>query len=198
MNPMFVMNSLTFNLAGKLAVVLSLMMIAGCSFHSAQWEGAKALVALMTSEGSDPNNIYWWNMEFESETYRLFPVAWKDSIVLTDASRWMVVVRNSKVVTIRDLVISDQVTFDYRIKSNEGHYGARDEQASGYMSDNALPYEDPVMELLVVEGSIDNIETRIETTIPCRPERYVREELELDLNLFHRYARHGSERGSIR
>ena len=82
--------------------VLILMPVAGCSFHSAQWESAKTLWAMRAPATQPGQETYWWDMEHEGQTYRLFPVAWNGKTVLTDAKHWMIVLQNSEITMIRD------------------------------------------------------------------------------------------------
>ena len=55
-----------------------------------------------TSNAARKSRAYWWDMEHEGESYRLFPVAWDGKTVLTDARRWMIVLQNSEITIIRD------------------------------------------------------------------------------------------------
>ena len=92
--------------------VLILILVAGCSFHSAQWESAKALWAMRAPATQPGQETYWWDMEHEGQTYRLFPVAWNGKTVLTDAKRWMIVLQNSEITMIRDFQKNQQITFE--------------------------------------------------------------------------------------
>ena len=92
--------------------LLILMLVAGCSFHSAQWESAKALWAMRAPATQPGQETYWWDMEHEGQTYRLFPVAWNGRTVLTDSRRWMIVLQNSEITMIRDFQRSQQITFE--------------------------------------------------------------------------------------
>ena len=108
------------NCAQKVVALFILSILAGCSFHSSQWESAKALWALRDSETLTDKETYWWDMSYEGETYRLFPVSWNDKFVLTDANRWMVVLRTSDIVVIRDLLEDQQTLFEYPVEPIEG------------------------------------------------------------------------------
>ena len=92
--------------------LLILMPVAGCSFHSAQWESAKALLAMIAPATQSGHETYWWDMEHEGQTYRLFPVASNGKTVLTDARRWMIVLQGSEITLIRDFAENQQITFE--------------------------------------------------------------------------------------
>ena len=95
--------------------LLILMPVAGCSFHSAQWESAKALWAMIAPATQPGHETYWWDMEHEGQTYKLFPVAWNGKTVLTDAKRWMIVLQNSEITMIRDFAKNQQITFEHSV-----------------------------------------------------------------------------------
>ena len=88
----------------NMMAVLFLLPVASCSFHSAQWESAKALWAMRASDTQPEQETYWWVMEHEGESYRLFPVAWDGKTVLTDARRWMIVVQQSDILMIETVL----------------------------------------------------------------------------------------------
>ena len=98
--------SSAMNYVKKIMILVSLNLTVGCSFHSTQWEGVKKLLAERASDAVPESKAYWWDMEHEGELHRLFPVAWEDRIVLTDGSRWMIVLHNSSILMVRDLLES--------------------------------------------------------------------------------------------
>ena len=99
------------NTLKNVVTVLVITLVAGCSFHSAQWESAKALWATKASATQQGNETFWWDMKYEGETYRLFPVAWNGKSVLMDARRWIIVLQNNEITMIRDLFKNQQISF---------------------------------------------------------------------------------------
>ena len=59
---------------------VSLITVAGCSFHSAQWEAVKAFWAVRVSETQPGQESYWWDMAHEGESID-FSVAWEGKTV---------------------------------------------------------------------------------------------------------------------
>ena len=93
-------------LAHKLPMLMlvgSLSLVSGCSFHSGQWEGAKALWGTAFSRSPESQSIYWWDLYYRGEIYRLFPLEWDGQSVLTDGHRWILVLDRAEFRLLRDL-----------------------------------------------------------------------------------------------
>ena len=105
----------------KMLALCSLSILAGCSFHSSQWEGIKAVWDMRSSKARAESEAYWWEIEHGGEFSRLFPIAWKDRIVLTDSRRWMVVLLQNDILLIRDFLLNEQVSFSASVGAQEGN-----------------------------------------------------------------------------
>ena len=162
----------------NMITLLILIPMAGCSFHSAQWESAKALWATRAPATQPGQETYWWDMVHEGQTYRLFPVAWNGKTVLTDAKRWMIVLQNSEVMMIRDFVKSQQlvleVSADAAVGGGEigggvgGSGGCLDSSDSGVWN-----------EVSIVESPIGKPMEIAKTTTLCLPPRLDTQSLRL-------------------
>lgn len=154
-----------------IATALSLLTVAGCSFHSAQWESAKAFWAIRASDRQLEQETYWWYMEHAGESYKLFPVAWDGKTVLTDAKRWMIVVQQSDILMIRDLSRNEQISFEVSVGSTKPI------EEGGEIGVDSLSPEPqvvsidprPLTRLLIIEGPIDRSAEIVETSILCDP-----------------------------
>ena len=154
----------------NMVTLLILITVAGCSFHSAQWESAKALWAMRATATQQENETYWWDMEHEEISYRLFPVAWDGKTVLTDASRWMVVLHNGEIMMIRDFKKNQQITFEDSV----GAIIEADEMSGNSGSSGHYPnssYPGASTEVLIIKSSISNPTEVAKITILCLPSR---------------------------
>ena len=95
--------SLMLHRLPMLMLVGSLSLVSGCSFHSSQWEGAKALWGQAFPKFSESQSIYWWDLYYKGEIYRLFPLEWNGQSVLTDGNRWILVLDGAEFRLLRDL-----------------------------------------------------------------------------------------------
>ena len=157
----------------NMMVALSLITVVGCSFHSAQWEGVKALWIKNTSGNQPTRETYWWSMTHEGESYRLFPVAWNDRTVLTDGNRWVITLKNSDILMIRDLLESHQVLFEDSVSlldSQVCETSGRDSPCPGRQLNSE--FSDYLTEVSIVEGPIGKSLEVAKTSILCRPPRY--------------------------
>ena len=167
------------NWTQKTVAALSLTLLVGCSFHSSQWESAKTLLAMWPSKTRAVGGTYWWDMVIEGQTYRLFPVAWKDKVVLTDVSRWMVVLQNGEIMMVRDSQKQRQILFDHSVKLGEVE---RDVIASGYAglsleSGNEAP--EGMSITTISEGPTSKWASAEKTSILCAPPRFNAQTLQL-------------------
>ena len=158
--------------------LLILMSVAGCSFHSAQWESAKALWAMVAPATQPGHETYWWDMEHEGQTYKLFPVAWNGETVLTDARRWMIVLQGSEITLIRDFGENQQITFE---DSGDAILGAGEtvgdpDSSKRYLDSSFLS---AMTEVSIVERSIGNPMDIAKTTTFCAPPRFDSQSLRL-------------------
>ena len=166
------------NCAQKVVALFSLSILAGCSFHSSQWESAKALWALRNSETLIDKESYWWDMSYEGETYRLFPVSWNDKIVLTDASRWMVVLRNSDIVMIRDSLEGQQTSFEYQGKVRKEELIAMLPDGGSSLSFKSYGEDsEHALGISIVEGAIGQSQLGKKSTVFCYPPQLNRQSL---------------------
>ena len=155
-----------------IATALSVLIVSGCSFHSAQWESAKALWALTVSDMQPEQVTYWWDMKHKGEPYRLFPVAWDDKTVLTDGRRWIIVVQQNDILMIRDLSRNQQISFEV----SAGATSVRDGGVSGIGTDSFGSESqgvsiDPrsLTRLSIIEGPIGRPAEIVETSMLCYP-----------------------------
>ena len=163
--------------------LLILMSVAGCSFHSAQWESAKALWAMRAPAMQSGQETYWWDMEHEGQTYRLFPVSWNDKTVLTDAKRWMIVLQNSKITIIRDLRKNQQITFEHSVDKAIGTgetVGDSDSSWRYFDSSDSGVWT----EVSIVERSNGNPMDIAKTSTFCAPPRFDSQSLRLITRCF--------------
>ena len=163
--------------------LLILMSVAGCSFHSAQWESAKALWAMRAPAMQSGQETYWWDMEHEGQTYRLFPVSWNGKTVLTDAKHWMIVLQNSEITMIRDLRKNQQITFEHSVDTVIGM------GETGGSSDSSWRYLDSSdsgvwTEVSIVERSNGTPMDIANTSIFCAPPRFDSQSLRLITRCF--------------
>ena len=151
--------------------LLILMSVAGCSFHSAQWESAKALWAMRAPATQPGQETYWWDMEYEGETYRLFPVAWDGKTVLTDVKRWMIVLQNTEITMIRDFQQNKQITFEDSVDAVVGTEALNgDLDSSGRYFDSRHP--GLMTEIAIVQSPLSRpLESTITKTL-CLPSRF--------------------------
>ena len=164
----------------KIVALLKLLTLAGCSFHSSQWESAKALRALQGPKALTEREVRWWDMSHEGGTYRLFPVAWNDRIVLTDASRWMVVMRNSDILMVRDSLKDEQTLLAYLVNSRDEDLSAMvqdDGSKSSFKSYGAN--SERAMEISIVEGPIGQRTSNKKSVISCYPPEFNAQSLRL-------------------
>lgn len=163
--------------------LLILMPVAGCSFHSAQWESAKALWAMVAPATQPGHETYWWDMEHEGQTYKLFPVAWNGETVLTDAKRWMIVLKGSEITMIRDFRKNQQITFEHSVDTVIGT------GETGGSSDSSWRYLDSSdsgawTEVSIVERSNGNPMDIAKTSTFCAPPRFDSQSLRLITRCF--------------
>ena len=163
--------------------LLILMSVAGCSFHSAQWESAKALWAMRAPATQPGQETYWWDMEHGGATYRLFPVAWHGKTVLTDAKRWMIVLQNSEITMIRDLRKNQQITFEHSVDTiiGTGKTGGSSDSSWRYLDSSDLG---AWTEVSIVERSKGNPMDIAKTSIFCAPQRFDSQSLRLITRCF--------------
>jgi hypothetical protein len=168
------------NRVPKIVALLGFLILAGCSFHSAQWESAKALWSLWDSNRLTDKETYWWDMSYEGKTYRLFPVLWKDKIVLTDANRWMVVLRITDILMIRDSLENQQTSFEYSAES-------REEELPAMVSDDGpapslAPHEEGfghTVAISIVEAPTGQFAISEKTVVSCDSPKFNRQTLGL-------------------
>lgn len=136
----------------KVIIISILIPVAGCSFHSAQWESAKALWAMRTPT-QPGHETYWWGMEHEGQTYRMFPVAWDGKTVLTDAKRWMIVLQNSEITMIQDLQKNRQIAVKDSVDPvvGAGEMGGNADTSRRHLGSH---YPGVWTEVFVVEGPL--------------------------------------------
>ena len=163
--------------------LLILMLVAGCSFHSAQWESAKALWAMRAPATQPGQETYWWDIEHEGQSHRLFPVAWNGKTVLTDAKHWMIVLQNSEITMIRDLRKNQQITFEDSVDTVIGM------GETGGNSDSFWRYLDSSdsgawTEVSIVERSNGNSMDIAKTSTFCAPPRFDSQSLRLITRCF--------------
>lgn len=180
--PVELRQTLTNSLKAVMTLLI-LMLVAGCSFHSAQWESAKALWAMRAPATQPGQETYWWDMEHGGETFRLFPVAWHGKTVLTDAKRWMIVLQNSKITMIRDLQKNQQITFEHSIDTviGTGETGGNSDSSWRYLdsSDSGA-----WTEVSIVERSNGNPMDIAKTSTFCAPPRFDSQSLRLITRCF--------------
>ena len=163
--------------------LLILMSVAGCSFHSAQWESAKALWAMRAPATQPGQETYWWDMEHEGQTYRLFPVASNGKTVLTDAKHWMIVLQNSEITMIRDFRKNHQITFETLVDTviGTGEIDG-DSVSSRRYSDSS--YFGASTGLAIVESPIGKPMESAKTMTSCLPSRFDSQSLRLITRCF--------------
>ena len=163
--------------------LLILMLVAGCSFHSAQWESAKALWAMRAPATQPGQETYWWDMEHGGETFRLFPVAWHGKTVLTDAKHWIIVLQNSEITMIRDLRKNQQITFEHSVGSviGAGETGGDSDSPSRHLDSSDFGVW---TEVSIVESSISKPMEIAKTTTLCLPPRFDSQSLRLITRCF--------------
>ena len=161
--------------------VLILILVAGCSFHSAQWESVKALWAMQTPALQPGNGTYWWDMEHGGEIYRLFPVAWDGKTVLTDGNRWMIVVQNSEITMVRDFQNNRQFTLEDLVDPvvGAGEIGGDADRSKRYADSGYLGAR-----IGVVIGPIGKPTESVETKTFCLPSRFDSQSLRLITRCF--------------
>ena len=163
--------------------VLILISVAGCSFHSAQWESAKALWALRAPVTKAGNETYWWDMEHGGETFRLFPVAWDGKTVLTDGNRWMIVLNSSEITMIRDFQTNQQITFEDLVDPLVGAGEmVGDSDSSSRYSDSS--YSGASTRIAIVESPIGKPMESVKTKTSCLPSRFDSQSLRLITRCF--------------
>ena len=152
-------------------LLLALIPVSGCSFHSAQWESAKALWAMRAPATQPGHQTYWWNMEHEGQTYRLFPIAWNGRTVLTDSRRWMIVLQNSEITMIRDFQKSQQISLEDSVDGviESGEMGGGSDSSMGYPYTN---YPGTKNEVSVVESALGKPMEIAKTSMFCLPSRF--------------------------
>ena len=164
----------------KLVTAASLTMIVGCSFHSAQLEGVKALWSMKFSGETSSSEIYWWDMEYKGESHRLFPIVWRNNTVLTDASRWMIVVRNSDILMIRDAVLNTQIEFEYLDDTSVGElHGLSLDEPRSPSSVGGGYAGTPVGAIAIKERVMGQSGEEAVDLLACHPPRFLRDELRL-------------------
>ena len=172
------LRSPAMNSLRNVMTLLILMPFAGCSFHSAQWESAKALWTMGATATQSENETYWWEMEHEGESYRLFPVAWDGKTVLTDASRWLIVLQNSEITMIRDFQKNLQITLE---DSGDAMsvVGDKIRQPSSDIGHPDFSYSGVWTGVSIVESSIRNSKEMVSEAIFCLPTRFDSQSLRL-------------------
>ena len=117
-------------------------------------------------------------MSYEGETYRLFPVSWRDKIVLTDASRWMVVLRNSDIVMIRDSLEGQQTSFEYPGKVRKEELIAMVPDGDSSLSFKSYGEDSKrALGISIVEGAIGQSQLGKKSTVFCYPPQLNRQSL---------------------
>ena len=160
------------NCLKMIATALSVLTVSGCSFHSAQWESAKALWALTVSDTQPEQVTYWWDMKHKGESYRLFPVVWDDKTVLTDGRRWIIVVQQSDIFMIRDLSLNQQISFEVPAGATSAtEEGGSDIGTDSFGSEPQGVSIDPrsLTRLSIIEGPIGRPAEIVETSMLCYP-----------------------------
>ena len=93
----------------KMMIVLILIPV-GCSFHSSAVGECQSVMGDESSSGTTRNETYWWDMEHEGKPIDFSLLPGDGKTVLTDASRWMIVLQNSEITIIRDFQKIKQIT----------------------------------------------------------------------------------------
>ena len=153
----------------RIVAAASLLTISGCSFHSAQWETAKLLWIENFSRKPAGSETFWWGVEYEGESFRLFPVAWKDKIVLTDASRWMIVLQNNDISLIRDVLSDQQISFHGAVGVSRGRAREIGSYSSHSESQIDSAYHRSLVEVSIVKGPIGGTSVIDKTSMFCHP-----------------------------
>ena len=168
------------NFPRKIVALFSLLTLAGCSFHSSQWESARALWALRDSKTLSDKETHWWDLTHEGRTYRLFPVTWNDKIVLMDSSRWMVVLRKSDILMVRDSLKNQQVLLVYSVKSSEeGLVAMARDNDSGLSVKSYGENSEHEMEISIVEGPIGQSTADKKSVVSCYKPKFNEQSLHL-------------------
>lgn len=108
-----------------LVLISTLSFVSACSFHSSQWEGAKAIWDLAFPEQLE-ERAYWWDMQYLGNSHRLFPLDWQGQSVLTDGRRWIMVLKDGEFRMLRDLELGQ----DLRVAEiGEESFGLSGEEA---------------------------------------------------------------------
>ena len=113
--------------------IAACIFVSSCSFQSRQldflrstWQDRFSKTSAETSE-----EVFWWDFIYADTSYRLFPLNLKGSTALTDGKRWIVVLRESKIELIRDLVARRDVKFSFMAYAQQFQPGEWTESRDG-------------------------------------------------------------------
>jgi len=127
-----------FMSASRVVTLVATALIASCTFQSRQldfvtstWQDRFSKTNAGTSE-----EVFWWDFNYASNTYRLFPVNWKGSTALTDGKRWIVVLQENRIQLVRDLVARRDLTFSFSAYSRRSNSKDRDVSIDGFWLDD--------------------------------------------------------------